>query len=518
MYFKAIAMKYNEKYWSVIIAAICLVYIILRFWHLTNSCLWFDEIFSIHAAEMSFSNLLGFVAQDLIHPPLFYIFLKIWISIGGESLFWLRFFPVFFSIIALVPFLFLCRQLKLKHATIALALIFFAVNGNLIKYAQEVRMYSVLLCLSLFSLWLFARYLNVGKGIWFLTIVNILLVHTQYFGWFLIFGEILALLYLQRIKIGQFMISFGLVFLSFIPWTIAVLQAMRVNADVSQNLGWASKPNFLTLFRFLFNLNEPFYFQTSNIDPLTIWQITLPFFLILITAIILYFVNRKNHTDREKNAFIFLSIIIFAPILLAFSASWILPFSIWGTRHFIIIFVPYAILSAKIFTDIQVKSLRFGIISAVLFFIAGGFVLQLNRPAQTLIWCAWDNLAKDLYDSTLHGNEAVNIAIYTFEDLSAYHFWFSLRDSDRGFRIYKVNGIKDLTEDKAYFLPRGFDGVKTMNADEINEEKFYIAFRAEDFNYLKPPLNFFTEKGYKIGDPKIFDAGGLRAFLVEIRK
>jgi uncharacterized membrane protein len=511
-------MKLNEKFWTIIICAICLVYVLIRFWHLSDSCLWFDEIFSIHAAEMGWKNLFWFVAQDLIHPPLFYIFLKIWIHIGGETLYWLRLFPVLFATIALIPFFLLCRQLKLKQPTIVLALLFFAVNGNLVKYAQEVRMYSVLLCLSLFSFWLFARYLNVGKGIWFLTIVNILLVHTQYFGWFLVLAEVFALLYLQRVKIGQFMVMFGLVIASFIPWTIAVLQAARSNADVSQNLGWASKPDLLTLIRFIFNFNEPFYFQTSNINPLTIWQITLPILLIIITAVFFYFANWKNYDEKEKNAFSFLLIILFTPILLAFIASWILPFSIWGTRHFIIIFAPYTILLAKIFSNIQFKVMKISLISAIIAIILGAFILQLNRPIQTPIWCAWDSLADNLYESTLHGKEASDIAVYTFEDLTAYHFWFSLHDSDRGFRIFKVNGFKDLIEDKAYFLPRGFDGVKTINADEINELKFYIAFRAEDFNYLKPPLKFLIEKGYKIGDPQIYETNGLKAFLVEVKK
>jgi len=151
-------MKLTDKNWLAIIVAICFVFVALRLWNLTDSCLWFDEIFGVHAAEMDWGNLFWFVAQDLIHPPLFYALLKIWIAAGGESLFWLRFFPVFFSTIAVAPFILLCRQFKLSLPTIALALMFFAVNGSLIKYAQEVRMYSLLLCLGLFSLWLFIRF------------------------------------------------------------------------------------------------------------------------------------------------------------------------------------------------------------------------------------------------------------------------------------------------------------------------------------------------------------------------
>ncbi len=137
-------------------------------------------------------------------------------------------------------------------------------------------MYSLLLCLSLFSMWLFARFLNVGKGIWFLTFINILLVYTQYFGWFVVFCEVLLVLYLQRIKIGQIMKMFGITLLSFSPWIFAVLRASQINADVGQNLGWASKPNLPTLFQFIFDLIEPFYYQSSNVDATSIYLITIP--------------------------------------------------------------------------------------------------------------------------------------------------------------------------------------------------------------------------------------------------
>src|SRR5205814_7568263 len=93
-----------------------------------------------------------------------------------------------------VPFICLCRDLRLNNWATILAFFFIAVNGSLIKYSQELRMYSLLMCLSLFSMWLFVRYFRNGKGIAVLTIVNILLVYTHYFGWFVIVSEIVILL------------------------------------------------------------------------------------------------------------------------------------------------------------------------------------------------------------------------------------------------------------------------------------------------------------------------------------
>jgi hypothetical protein len=59
-------------------------------------------------------------------------------------------------------------------------------NGYLIKYAQEVRMYGLLLLLTLTSLWLFARLLNregqAGLLLLALFFVNLPLVYTHYYG------------------------------------------------------------------------------------------------------------------------------------------------------------------------------------------------------------------------------------------------------------------------------------------------------------------------------------------------
>src|SRR5687767_1974805 len=94
--------------------AIVVLFIAARLWRLTSSCLWFDEIFSVHAARHSWLDLFHFVAADIIHPPLFYVLLKIWSGLGGESVGWLRILPAVIGIVSIIPFTLLCRELKLK--------------------------------------------------------------------------------------------------------------------------------------------------------------------------------------------------------------------------------------------------------------------------------------------------------------------------------------------------------------------------------------------------------------------
>src|SRR5215216_4296182 len=123
---------------SVLLALLVGLYVAARLWRLTAACLWFDELFSVHAARHTWAGLWRFVAADLIHPPLFYALLKVWTAAGGESLYWLRLFPVAASVAALVPLLLLARELKLGASATNVALLVAGTNGYLIKYAQEV--------------------------------------------------------------------------------------------------------------------------------------------------------------------------------------------------------------------------------------------------------------------------------------------------------------------------------------------------------------------------------------------
>ncbi len=500
-------MKYAKNYQFLILILIIFCYLGVRFWNLTDVCLFFDEIFSLHAAKLSWGNLFWFVAQDLIHPPLFYILLKIWILIGGESLFWVRLFPLIFSIIAIIPFYLLCKQLKLDDWSCVFALTFFAVNGCLIKYAQEIRMYSVLLCFGLFSIWLFVRFWNENKGLFWLILINILLVNTHYFGWLIVFSQLISVLILRREKLKQTLLMIDLTGLSFIPWVFQIWQATQINADYKQNLGWAEKPAISTLYHFLSDLFEPFYYQQTNIDRAETIVIIIPLILIFITTCILFFLNWKDETEKEK--IILLIIFLKLPILLAFLASWILPVSVWGTRHLILAFPLMMILQAIFLSRISQKALKITLISTILFFIGfallGQIVLGIKKP----VWCAWEELAKDL--------PTQNVKLYVFEDLIAYHIWSGLGDR-KNVQITVVKGIEGLQEDKAYFLPRGFDEIKIMDEQGIEGERFFIAFRDSKFNELHPPLKNLKAKGYKIGESKVFVAQGVQTFLVEVKK
>ena len=504
-------MVLSQKAATAAIAGICVAFVAIRLFHLTDSCLWFDEIFTVHAAEHSWNSILSFVALDLIHPPLFYILLKLWIGVGGDSLFWLRLFPVVFAVIAIHPFLSLCNELKLKFWTRMLALFLFAVNGSLIKYAQEVRMYSLLLCLSLFSIWLFARFLNNGKGFLPLFIINVLLVYTHYFGLLVLGAEVAAVLYLQRARWLRMMTMTGVVLVFFLPWVIAVSRAAGEASALGQNIGWMTRPGLKAVIQFVLNLVEPFYYQASSADPMSIFKVSVPMFLILAAAVVWYFSYWKIHAEEDRAAIKFLSLISILPLSGAFAASWLLPYSVWGSRHLIILFAPVSIFLAIALMKIPKPGVRTAALVFILLFGGYAFVIRSAQDRPQYIWCAWNDVARVL-SSDAHGQSA---KIYVFEDLIAYHLWFALRDTENA-AVFRVMGTR-VANDDAYFLPRGFDGVRKIDLSEIDGERITIAFRSDDLEGNQSPISNLVARGYEVVATVPFPVGTSTAYLCELK-
>lgn len=473
----------------IVIAALCVLYVAVRLWRLGDSCLWFDEVFSVHAAEHDWSVLLTFVAKDLIHPPLFYLILKLWLGFGGESVFWLRMLPVLCSVFAIFPFVRLCRELKLETSAIFLSLFLLAINGALIKYTQTLRMYSMLMFLALVSMWLFARYFRRGKSFVPLVIANVLLIYTHYFGWLVIGSEVAAILLFQRIKWRRVVVMSAIAVASFVPWLMSVWEAARQGSDLSQNIAWQARPGVRELVTFATDLVEPFYFQASSGEPASIYLISVPLILIFLAALIIYLVGWKN--DGIKESVKLLLLFIGVPFIVAFLASWLLPHSVWGTRHLIIILPPALAFAAHAIVRAEIKAVRYALVGLVVVLSCAAFVINVRRSTPRYVWCAWNDVAAEISEK-----DAGSRTIYAFENLVAYHLWFALRDSDR-FKVTVIKGVDVRTADGTYFLPRGFDSVQSVRPDEISDDVMWLAFRTSEPGEYERLMKIFEDRDYK---------------------
>lgn len=511
---------------SLILFALAVaLFIAARLWRLTASCLWFDEIFGVHAARHNWRGVIDFVAADIIHPPLFYLLLKIWIGVGGESLLWLRLFPALTAIAAVVPFVLLSRELRLKPGETNLALALLAVNGYLIKYAQEVRMYSLLFFFALSSLFFFARFINRGddsrRTLAALFAVNLLLVYTHYFGWLLVGVELLFLLRRARQKAATFALTIAAVVLCYVPWVAAVIgQAPRAGA-LEQNLGWAARPGVADVWQFFALLHEMFYYRQSSHEPAALRASAVLGVLLLVGPLLLLLWRAWRRASpgaaTPLSPIRFLLFFSLRPVALAFLLSQILPQSIWGTRHLIIVAAPYLTLVAVALCRLrpaQVKTIVFALLCCWAL-IAAAFHLT-SRQAM-YVWCAWEPLAREVLKLESVAPEGVKI--YAFEDLVAYHLWFALRSpGESRLRVVVVKDIPGLVEDRAYFLPRRFDEIEVTNADGVRGDYFWLAFRDAAWDISRAPLKTVIDRGYSVGAPIEIETTGGRAFIVPVRR
>lgn len=462
------------------------------------------------------------MAADIIHPPLFYVLLKVWIGIGGESLLWLRLFPLITSIVVIVPFLFLCRELHLARMETGLALLLMGVNGYLIKYAQEVRMYSLLLFFTVCSVWLFIKFVNANpdsKRLLFLSFINLLLIYTHYYGWLIVATQLVFLMFWARRRLPDFLISVAVLLLCFSPWVYAVTQASGTGKGLAQNIGWVARPRISDVVQLFTILNVPFYFrQSSNQVIYATWGLLASLVIFgLPLAVLCWRLIRNEKAEQVFTAAKHLILFCSAPLALALIASWVLPHSIWGSRHLIIVAAPYLLL-----VSIALNRWRSRWYGATLLLLLGCWLFiagagQLIRPRETYVWCAWEPLSEQIVQHQQPSSDAIKV--YAFEELIAYHLWFASEESPRGnFEVGLIRGVPGVREDPAYFLPRAFSDVKTLDVSALTEPRFWIAFRDTSFNDQNPPIKTFTDRGYQVGEVLQIQAAGQQAFLVELKR
>ncbi len=130
----------------------------LRFYRIEYQSYWNDEGNSRVLAERSVAVIVRSAAAD-IHPPGYYLALKVWRGLVGESEFGLRSFSTLAGLVLVALLYRLGREYFDATAAVAAALLG-AVNPFLIYYAQEARMYALLATLSAASFLLFSKWLK----------------------------------------------------------------------------------------------------------------------------------------------------------------------------------------------------------------------------------------------------------------------------------------------------------------------------------------------------------------------
>jgi hypothetical protein len=499
--------------WSVVIFALLLiVFVALRLWHITTYSLWGGEAFTMIGVQQSWSDMFAYIAADIVHPPLIYILLKLWIMIGGESVLWLKLFSVIPGIAVVVPFLLLCRQLKFRLPETNLALLLLTFNGYLVHYAQELRMYSLFMFLALCSFWLFMRLFNTpGRAIGqliVLTGINLLAIFTHYYGWVVVGMEFLFILIWQRRRTISFALSMVFLLLCFAPWAYVVVREARAIGGLDQNLDWIPKPRLTNIANLYVTFNGPLGNRFVKLFGLLVFA-----FPILAWAWQLVRTGLKQQKD-DLHSLSWLAMLAFLPVVALFVVSQQMDQAVWMDRYFIFIAIPYMMLVAAAAFRLKPAWLRNLWIAVIVLMssLAGYNDWRTNRMAwespQLGSRMNWDDLVRRMMAAETKTSGPINI--------------YSLTVISNGYRT----GDWAISTSIDYFLDmygdNRFQVVYVRDAqviiDEVDDDYFWVAFfKLTEWPVLSPAV-VFNEHGYLVGDPITYQKNNESFTLLPVQR
>ncbi|MCW7490358.1 dolichyl-phosphate-mannose--protein mannosyltransferase [Leptospira meyeri] len=239
---------------------------VLRFFKLDRQSLWGDELYSVYASSLTnWTDFWSYLSVDP-HPPLFQILLSVWIRLLPEfTEFSVKLFPVFISVINLF-FLWILTQHWDKPKRF-LFLFFMSFSPGAIYYAQEVRSYSLLLCLSSLIVVLFADLdLEKGKRIRLISLLflSVFISYVHLFG-FIFVGSLYFIFWVQfvlkRYSQSKSVFFLGLIsFFAFLPFLYILMNGSKI-----ATASWIDPPGlvlYLAYYSLFFYTSKKFLFLT----------------------------------------------------------------------------------------------------------------------------------------------------------------------------------------------------------------------------------------------------------------
>jgi mannosyltransferase len=168
---------------------------LVRVWGLGLQPLWMDEAFSHLFATLPLDLAWQAMIVDAVHPPLYYLLLRPWLTLAGDSEFALRFLSALAGVLTVALLLRVGRDWLGERAA-GWAAFLLALNPLHVWYSQEARMYALLGFLSLAVLAAFWRVLRRRRrGDWaILGVLSALAYVTHYFALYLPLIEFVFLL------------------------------------------------------------------------------------------------------------------------------------------------------------------------------------------------------------------------------------------------------------------------------------------------------------------------------------
>ncbi|MGZ4268224.1 MAG: glycosyltransferase family 39 protein [Solirubrobacteraceae bacterium] len=215
--------------------------------HALGAPYWIDEGISVGVASHHLTDIPGVLRQDG-SPPLYYVLLHLWIGLFGAGSVATHSLSAIFAIACVPAAYWAIAPLSRSGGIVAAAIL--ALDPYVGLYADETRMYSLVLLLSVLVVGAFLRafVLRRPSAAFALAVLLALILYTHAWGAFLAASAGLCWLALvalgpqRRLLLRSGVIAFGGALLLYVPWVPTLLyQARHTGAP------WSHRPNLRSL-------------------------------------------------------------------------------------------------------------------------------------------------------------------------------------------------------------------------------------------------------------------------------
>lgn len=337
-------------------------------------------------------TIKGLAAEEPQHPPVYFVMVKLWVQLFGNSIAVTRSFSAILSLLALPCMYWLCQELFNSPLTSGIAVALVAVSPLHVLYAQEARSYSfwtVTILLSCAAL-LRARRLQTSASWTTYALTLAIAFYTFALSAVIAIGHGIYLFINEGCKITttvrNYLISVIATLICFFPWVFAVLQNFS-EADSTTSWTKIKVPLKDLVKNWLLNLSRPFIDFNYNFARQNLFLYGMIGLLVILVGYAIYFLCR--HTQQRVWLFILSLIGITAAIV-------IVPDLLFGgirssvTRYLIPCVLGIQIAVAYLFAS-QITSVLASAWQRQLWRIAAVVLISLNiascvASAQAQVW------------------------------------------------------------------------------------------------------------------------------------
>ena len=218
-----------------ILLALLIVGTFIRFYNLTYTSLWLDEIYSMKGADVnsSISDIYQYSKQD--QPPLFFILLHVWFKFFGYTDYAGRALTCGFGVLGILSMYFLGKEVKNEWMGLFAAFVT-TINWFHVGISMEIRFYALVFLLSTLSYLFFLRSVKRSQTIdlFFYAAFTSLLLNTHYFGLVLFTTQLLifilhSIVFRRNLRLmTPSLIAGGLAALSILHWLPVIFHDLQI--------------------------------------------------------------------------------------------------------------------------------------------------------------------------------------------------------------------------------------------------------------------------------------------------